>query len=90
MKVEARTNIKYGDGWYMTGETFEIEDADYPDLKDMVKAAGSFPAAEPVPVKEEPVQDPAGKPEEEPVKQPEKADGAPARPKPSTRRRNVK
>lgn len=69
MKVKAKTNIKYGLGWYSAGEEFEMKEADLATLGGLVEAAGE-PAARPAPKTEEkqpeaeaPAQE-AGEPEE--------------------------
>ena len=52
MKVKARTNIKYGDGWVNTGMTFDVNEADLASLGDLVEVVEN-PAPQPAPVKEE-------------------------------------
>lgn len=53
MKVKAKTNIKYGLGWYAPGEVFDAEDSDLAELGSMVEAVGERPAARPARVKQE-------------------------------------
>ena len=52
MKVKAKTNIKYGLGWYSAGEEFEMKEADLATLGGLVEAVGK-PAARPAPKTEE-------------------------------------
>lgn len=68
MKVKAKTNIKYGDEWFFTGTTFDVNEADLASFGDLVEVVEK-PAAQPAPVVEEQPAEAEKAPEKEEAKE---------------------